>query len=185
MSLRSLPLFVAVVASFVFASGQAFALNRIDFAPVGASAGVGEFVDVEITMTFDETTFGGGVAIDYDQSVLSFDSFVFDPTFTANFGLSEPSAGSLENPLEIQFGWFFVASPLVESTIGTLRFLATAPGAATIDAGPIAASPFAGSIGDLVVEFGSTGLTVVPEPGTGLLMMLGLAGLSARRTRSA
>ncbi|MCP4904450.1 MAG: PEP-CTERM sorting domain-containing protein [bacterium] len=174
-----------VLCFICFFAGQAQALNRIDLTLTTPDPAPGELVDVLISMNFDETTFGGSVALSYDQSVLSFNSFAFDPAFTANFGFSEPVAGSEANPLDISFGWFFVPSPMGDTPIGTFRFLADAPVASTsILTSEVITSPFEGSTSSLVVEFGSTDLTVIPEPGTALLLLSGLAALATTHRRS-
>ena len=184
--------FGLLIAGFVFLSASnGIALNSIYLTPPTQTVVLGDTFNVELMMDFDDVTVGGGVEIAFDSLVL-FQSFVFDPGFSANFGLSSPAPGETVQPLEIGFGFFFGIAPFGETGlhhVGTLTFFAAGFGSTQmITTGSSASSPGpffspTDSLNPLVVDFGGATVDIVPipEPSTALLFGLGLVTLGARR----
>ena len=185
-------LIVAAIVILGLNSTSANALNRIDFAPAVQSLQAGSNVTLDIVMSFDDVTVGGGIEVTYSPG-LTFLSFDFDPTFTANFGLMGPAPGSTASgePFEVSFGWLIftgIGGETGTHTVGQLVFKADGPGPVQI----VMAEENTGSAGryygpanltaPLVVEFGSATINVVaapiPEPQSGILLGMGLLGLT-------
>ncbi|HIF91879.1 MAG: PEP-CTERM sorting domain-containing protein [Myxococcales bacterium] len=183
-------LIAAAIVILGLNSTSANAVNRIDFDPASQSLAVGSELTLNIIMNFDEVTVGGGLEVTY-SSGLTFQSFDFDPTFTANFALSGPDPGSTAEALDISFGWLIftgIGGETGTHTVGQLVFQANGPGLVQI----VMAEESNGNAGayygpanlnsPMNVEFGSATINVVPipipEPQTGILLGLGLLGLS-------
>jgi hypothetical protein len=175
---------VAAVAILGFAL-PVQAANTITLTPSKATYVVGEIVEIEIRMDFDDATFGGKVGVQYDQGLLSYDSFDFDPGLTANVGRVDPADGSTDNPLIIQYGYFNIPSPIGDTAVGTFRFLADSIGMNSLFvSSEIAPSVFRDPQGNpLAVTYGTASINIVPEPSTALLMGLGLVAIGLRRPR--
>ncbi len=174
-----------LAALFLTAALPAQALNRIDLAIGDTVPSPGDdVVEIAMSMNFDDPTLGGRIGISYDSTALTFLSFAFDSTFTGNFALLEPAAGSVENPLIVGAAWFFVAPPIGPAPIGSFLFQRldpTAPTTLASEAVPLFGFASQTSTDDLAVDFGSLTIPAVPEPSTALLLMGGLATLSAAR----
>jgi len=163
------------LALSLMASGAS--ADDIVLQPNSSSVQPGDVVEVTAIMDFQTETVGGGVGVAYDPTVLTFESFTFDPSFTANFVVQGPSSGSTQNPLETTFGWFLTRSPLGPTPIGLYRFTATTAASPTeIISEGLPGIPFSGLSGDLTVVFSSTSVTV-PEPGFASALVTGLVGL--------
>ena len=174
--------------------GAARALNMISLTPVAQEESLGETVLVTLQMQFDEATLGGGVDLLFDPSVLDFVSFEFDPGLGDDpiFRLT-PLSPINGNRLVLGFGDFNGIAG--SRPIGAVTFDAVGLGVASLStsanvqpAGPFvsAASP----LELLLVQFEGSTVTVVPEPSTLGLLILGSGGLvilgskdGARRTR--
>ncbi len=174
--------FIAVATAIVLSAGTASALNSIHLSPPTQNVLLGDVFSVDLLMDFDDATVGGGVEITFDPLVV-FNTFVFDPGFIANFGLSGPAPNQVVQPLEVGFGFFPTPASGLH-TVGTLTFTAVGVGPLqliTTAASSITPGPFFDlSSQEMVVDFGTASVNIVPipEPGTALLMALGLAGLS-------
>ncbi len=194
-------LLLSIVLCGAFFASPASALNSIALDPDFLTVSVGDTFTVDLTMSFDDSTVGGGVEIYFDSN-FDFVSFAWNPAFQllANFGLAAPPDGSTAQPLEVAFGYFNFLNPTSglsgTHTIGSLTFTANNEGdnrAIWTAASPLSPGPFyspAHSTTPMIVAFGGTQITVqdaatptgpgtiVPEPATALMMFLGLAGLS-------
>jgi hypothetical protein len=62
-----------------FAAGAARALNIVSLTPITQEVSLGETVLVSVEIQFDDPTLGGGIDLLFDESVLEFVSFAFDP----------------------------------------------------------------------------------------------------------
>jgi hypothetical protein len=185
---------VLVSISIGFPLRAAHALNLISLTPLTQEASLGESVVVTLQMQFDESTLGGGVDLLFEESILAFVSFDFDPGLGDDPGFRlDPTSPTGGNRLVLGFGDFNGITG--SKAIGTATFDAVGLGLANLStaanvqpAGPFvsAASPL-----DLLpVEFEGGTVMVVPEPSTLGLLILGSGGLvlfgskgGARRTR--
>ncbi|MDE0885432.1 MAG: hypothetical protein OSB70_07865 [Myxococcota bacterium] len=161
----------------------AVSADEISLQPNPASILQGDVVEVTATMDFQTPVVGGGFGLVYDPAVLTFESFTFDPSFTANFANTGPSPGATENPLASTFGWFLLNSPTGPTAIGVFRFSAAASmGSSDLVTQGLANVPFAGQSGNLAVTFGDAVVTV-PEPALGQALAAGVAGLGLLHRR--
>jgi hypothetical protein len=192
--LSRLAIAVLVSISIGFPVRAAHALNLISLTPLTQEASLGESVAVTLLMQFDESTLGGGVDLLFDESMLAFVSFDFDPGLGDDPGFRlDPTSPTGGNRLVVGFGDFNGIAG--SKAIGTATFDAVGLGLANLStaanvqpAGPFvsAASP----LDLLLMEFEGGAVTVVPEPSTLGLLILGSGGLfllgskaGARRTR--
>jgi hypothetical protein len=171
-----------------FTAGAARALNLIALTPVAQEASLGETVLVTLQIQFDDPTLGGGVDLLFDESVLGFVSFEFDAGLGDDpaFRLT-PSGPTGGNRLVLGFGDF--AGLAGSRAVGTFTFDAVGLGTANLSTGPNAApaGPFVSAASPpdlLLVEFEGGTVSVVPEPGTLGLLVLGSGGLLLLGSRS-
>lgn len=176
-----LAILVLVGVWISFPVGAARALNIISPTPVSYEASLGERVELILQMQFDEATLGGGVDLLFDPSVLDFVSFEFDPGLGDDPGFRlTPSSPINGNLLVLGFGDFNGIAG--SRAIGTVTFDAVGVGVANLSTSPNAqpAGPFvsaASPLDLLLVDFEASTVTVVPEPGTLGLLILGSGGL--------
>lgn len=189
---------VAFCAAALLQAGSASAANVIGAsvknAPAGGVFGLGDLIEVELNFSFDEgvKSFGGGVDVAFDASQLELVSFAFDARFP--FNPAQPDA-SFNRPLGffntngnlLAFGDF---NPFGDSgIIAVLMFKALQQGDGSVrptgqnlfPAGPIIGEDG----GELPVSFAGGAYSIVPEPGTVLLLSAGLVGLAAVKRRRA
>jgi hypothetical protein len=188
---RRLAILALTAALIGLPAGATRALNLVSLDPVVDDVSVGETVLVLVQMQFDEPTIGGGLEVLFDQSILEFSGFDFDPGLGDDPSLRlMPSTPAPGQPLVLGFGEFFGLGGT--RTIGTLRFEAVEPGVANLSASEnvMPAGPFVSADSPtelLIVDFEGSSVTVVPEPGTLALLILGSGGLllcgSRRRVR--
>jgi len=153
----------------------------------------GDDIQAQLRFSFpDLKSFGGGFDVNFDDALASVESFNLDPMW--GFDPAQPT-NSFSRPL----GFFTVDPHLVavgqftpfggDGVIGTLDLKANALGDGSVT--PAAGSDSvtqnpAGSFidehgGVLPVTFQGAAFSIVPEPGTLLLVAAGMAGLAAHR----
>lgn len=190
-----------VLGALIVLSGAAARAATITFDPSAPLVSVGQTFQITLVgRDFTEGaggTFGGGVTVGWDPALLalqSFDTSVFagdQLLATSNTNtVIDNGAGQLR---DLSVASFFTGVEAPDFQIAVLTFTALAPGESQLSSqiglftsgfeniwtdsdafNPIALSP----------SFGGGSVTVVPEPGTSLLMGIGLAGLASVRRRS-
>jgi hypothetical protein len=184
---RRLAILALTAALIGLPAGAARALNLISLTPVVDDVSVGETVLVLVQMQFDDSTIGGGIEVLFDQSILEFSGFDFDPGLGDDpaFRLM-PSTPAPGQPLVLGFGEFSGLGGTRD--IGTLRFEALGLGVANLTAADngLPVGPFVSAVSPpdlLLVDFEGSTVTVVPEPGTLALLILGSGGLLLHGSR--
>lgn len=160
--------------------------------PATTSALIGDTVPVELVVSGlgDHAAPSLGaydIDLSFDGGVLSLQDVTFGPnlTITGSVQIISPGPGmvnlfelsldSIEDLESMQPGSF---------TLATLSFEVTAPGVSALT---LAVNSFADAAGnELSVNLVDSAVTAVPEPGSALLMLLGLlsVGLAVRRFRA-
>lgn len=185
-------IYASILFGVVFFGASIAHAATVSFSPTSVTAGVGDFIKLDVVMDFTgEPTLGGGTDIFYDASVLSFQSFDFGTTTLALDSGFSRSPDVLTNKLEgLAFGNFNGLSG--PGTIGTLTFRAIALGditltmAVTSEANKGGEFISATTFGPQLVSFGTAGVSIVPIPaavwlfGSGLIGLIGVARRKAR-----
>ncbi len=170
-----------------FAAGTARALNIVSLDPVTQDVSVGETVFVTMQIQFDEPTLGGGVDLLFDESVLAFVSFEFDPALGDDPAFRITPTAPVGNQLTLAFGDF--AGLAGSRAVGTFGFDAIGLGSAnlTMASNALPAGPFISAMSPpdpLSVDFEGGTVNVIPEPGTLGLLAFGSVGLLLFGSRS-
>ena len=152
----------------------------------------GTTFNVEVGIDFTDLLMGGSLHLDYDREALELVSFSFDPVagepIVSDF--TESATGGF-----LTWGWFenldrFSISGI--RRIGVLTLLAKNRGPSSLVSSAVAATQAAGPLvgpGSLTdpldgapvnVLYGQTFFSIVPEPGTASMMLLGLLILKLR-----
>lgn len=152
--------------------------------------------DVEVGIDFTDLLMGGSLHLDYDNETLDLISFSFDPVVGAPVvsDFTESSTGAF-----LTWGWFEELDRLSISgihRIGILSFIANKKGPTSLVSTAVAATQAGGllmgpgSLADplsgspVAVQYGQAYFTIVPEPGTASMMLLGLLILKLRSRRT-
>lgn len=139
-----------------------------------------ETLFLDLHMSFNDTTVGGGIDLLYDSGVLSFIDGVFDDLLGDNPSFRCPTDPTASNPVNCALnGPDFVSFGGIPGITGdhlvvTLEFAATATGSSPIDF--TVTSPFSDSLGNPIN---------VPEPGSGGLAAIAVLGVVSWRRRTA
>jgi len=193
---------IAGVAALFATSVASAALNVSATTPGGQttfSPGETVTIDIEISTTGAEAQGLGLRAAGYDPTILTdgqgtvVPTSIFNDTTTGPIpfgGIQNIATGEEQPPLVLtREGWsinlFQGVSTLTALGSGPeffqVQFVAGMPGVTTVDVGVFADFADLYTGGDGIVNNASLEITIVPEPGTALLMGLGLAGLAIRR----
>jgi hypothetical protein len=191
----------ALVFALGVAPGMAAAVPILEivFLESGTSvieAGPGEIVTAEIRLTADAAGISSyGVSVAFDEELDLVDTTELLPAgFTFNLsvgveGSNESEPGTTGQVLTFESGTFGVGPVNATFAIGRIRFEVVA---ALDDGNDLAAFPFNPGIDGLfdnesvaLVEFGPGSASVVPEPGTLGLLLVGMTALAASRRRRA
>lgn len=203
---------ITLVTGLLFGLAANVNANSITAVPASPSINVGSQVSVDLNMVFTDTTVGGAFDLFYDPAVLGLVSFTYDPTFTTTVSdpMFSPapddcftSGGAMGGCMvgDGELNAIAMASFMGitgSHTIGTVVFEALSAGASALamldnDAGLGGFLDFS-TFNPMNVAFVGDSITVMPQaqaqapaavplPASGWLMMLGLAGVMARRQR--
>ena len=164
-------------------------------------AGVNQSFDIGFWLaTPDQPILGGGAILTYDASLVSFDSFAFNPALACGVSCdaNEIDPGFSNVPVDdglgtldfLAFGSFDGLDFAGGVQIGTFTFTGDAVGLADfgLDADTIAGwasgiAPFLG-IDPADIDVAGLSVNIVPEPSIILLLSLGLLLIAARARRA-
>lgn len=187
----------ATLAAFVFATTASAALNvEISSADDLGALVIGQTFTVDITIsTTAPEALGLGLRAKGYGPELSADAFTTLPSIF-NFspsvpfgGIANQTAGVINDGIgpgpsvNLFQGVSLSAAAGTGPEVFSVTFTALAQGSGVIEAGAFEAFADTYVGGDNVINNASIAYTVVPEPGTALLMGLGLAGLAAAGRR--
>ena len=185
---------IAAVATVLVAGAASAALN------VSATqSGTGTYnsgdvitIDIQLTTTGPEAVALGLRAANYDPNILTNATATVVPAVIFDFGpgsgfggLNQTATPGEQAPGGPRPGWsvnlFQAVSLAAAASAGPANFQVTfigQPGTTSIDIGALSEYGDVYGGGDNVANNVSLSITVIPEPGTALLMGLGLAGLT-------
>jgi len=171
---------IAIGALLCVLSAAASAVS-ISLSPLTSSVPLGNQVSLQLNMDFSaDPTLGGGVDITFDNSLLSFASFTFDPTLGDDPSLQRQPDVTPGLLTGLGFGNFNGLSG--PSVVGTLIFNTLAPGIAQLsladNASPVGPFYSAHTSNQQTIDYtgASASISPVPLPGAVWLLMSG-AGL--------
>ena len=177
---------VALVAGLALAAAPAQAVNMITMQTSATTVNLGDTFTVQIGFDFDDPTFGGGIDLSFDTDAFEIVSFEFDDEIDTDPAFSVRPGEVAAAPRLLAFGNF---NPIDGTRkVGNLVLRALLPAVQKLISGEVndrPAGPFIGEEGGpLEVAILGTEVTVIPEPGTLVLLGAGLAGLGIVRRRS-
>ena len=125
---------------------------------------------------FDTGLDGGGVNLAFDHNVLNVTSVSLDPiwNFFTSPGTTNNGTGTVS---DIVFVSASIPPPSGNVHIGSISFDAVGTGTSPLTLTESTVNPFAVGGATIPVTFEKASVTVVPEPATGWLLLIGLGGL--------
>jgi hypothetical protein len=124
---KNVMLFMVVIA--IIAISGAVNAASISIVPDDQTVLLGDIVQIDISGSdFNEGTFGGGLTVDWDPSVLQFVSLSTDPFPGDKFFGSEDTTNASAGSLSFSVGSFFDGAPGPSFDIATLMFNAVGLG---------------------------------------------------------
>lgn len=166
------------VIVFLALAGQVMAYT-IKLNPVTQVIGLGKTATVNIEMNIENLQFPDLILLDliYDKSILGLNSVSFDPSY---FGVSVDTGASLGLA-----AYLFNDTPSTNIfTLASLNFTGNAYGFSPLFlSGSVQNYIVPDSVETISLNPDTGGVGVVPEPGTFLLLGLGLAGLVGYRKK--
>lgn len=197
---KLMPLLTAIVLTSL---GSAAHANVIHLTPLVQETASGELITFDIQMTFLGATVGGAIDVFYTPETLGFLGFEYNPDFVSVTGPADPAFATIPDDCffsgsalggcgmgdaevnGIGFGSFDGITG--EHTIGTLTFLALAPGAGVLSMATND-EPWGGFFNtngaEMLVHYGPGKVGIVPIPAGIWLFASGLtlfAGFARRR----
>lgn len=178
--------YLFITLLFLVASGQALAYS-ISLSPSTQTIGVGNsaFVNVDLSIDSTEELFGFDFDLGFDPNILSFNDLWFSQALSGYVtGFDSPSPAV---PDVVAFNGaldLFSISGLTDGdfTLATLSFTGINPGAGALN---LSGDILDFNAADLLPVSATAAVNVVPEPGTALLLGLGLAGIFGFRKKVA
>ena len=188
---------IIALATFMVAGAASAGLTVTSAQSGGLTVNPGDTVtiDISISTSGNEAQALGLRAANYDPSILTSGTGSVVPTSIFNFspsvpfgGLTNSASGAEEAPaagirsgtsINLFQGVSVAAAAGSGPEAFQVTFVAGAPGVTTVDIGAFASYSDTYSGGDNGMSPAAVQVTVIPEPGTALLMGLGLAGLAA------
>ncbi len=163
-------------------SGPSGAQNFVSLEANPSSLAMGEAFEVSISMSFSDTTTGGGVAFAYDPSRLSLEAVVFDVGLAGDPDFECPGSAAISCPANPDYLSFGTVTGLTGvHVVARATFRALANGEATISLQP--SSAFGGVGGEpLAVVLNGTSVSIgagVPSLSFWGLALLAIALVAA------
>lgn len=153
-----LPCLGVLVASLLFGASASEAQNLLSLEASPASVGVGDQLEVVVTMDFSDTTTGGGVTFGYNPTHLSLDSIAFDAGLGDDPDFECSGSAAVSCPADPGYLAFGTVTGLTgEHTIATVTFTALSGGTEAIS---LAASSAFGGVGGDALEVTLIGTSV-------------------------